>query len=119
MSSRIVSVLFVLLGAALWIVISLLAGVQEAWDHSSYWRFGYALLALFSAAGGYWLPRKPWRWPLFLVLGQFLTMFVQNPTANLLPLGIVFLGIVSVPLLVPAYLGALIKNRRAKGAETG
>jgi len=117
MSSRTIAVSWIILGAALWLAFSIIGGVQEAWDHSTYWRLGYPLPALISGVGGYLIPLKPWRWPLFLVVGQFFTMFVQNPTSNLLPLGILFLGIVSLPLLIPAYLGALLIRPRTQGAK--
>ena len=109
--SRILGVIWVLLGAMAWIGFSLYAGGGEAWDHPAYWRVGYPLLCLLAGIGGYAVPAKPQVWPFLLMGGQLLVMFGQNPSANLLPLGVLLLAIMAVPMLVPAYLGAFLRRR--------
>jgi hypothetical protein len=86
-------------------------GGREAWDHTAYWQIGYPLLGLLAGLGGYFGHEKPWLWPLLLVAGQFAVLFFANPTGSLLPLGVIFMLFTAAPMMIPAYIGAVIERR--------
>ena len=65
-----------------------------------------------------WLiPRQYGRWAFLPFLGQAVGAFVQNPTANLLPLGLIMFAILGALCLLPAVIGARLgKMRENRGA---
>ncbi len=99
-------------GAVGWILTMLLGDRREAWDSPYYFQIAYPLFALTAAVLGYLRPGHPWRWALGLALGQALVAFVQNPTANLLPLGLIAFAIYSSPLILAAMFGTKLRRWR-------
>ena len=99
-------------GALIWIVISLIAGVPEAWDDALYWKAGYPALGLISLVGGYLAWEKPWRWAVAVMASQMVVMLVQRGYGTLLPIGGIMFLLLSLPLFAPAYLGAWIAQKR-------
>ena len=58
-------------------------------------------------------PRGAWRWATFLATGQACAMVVFAPGGTglgLLPLGLISILLLSLPLLVPVYLGVLAER---------
>ncbi len=101
-----------LIGGAGWILVMKLGHRREAWDSPYYFQLAYPLFGLTTLALGYFRPGRPWRWPLGIAVGQALIAFIHNPTANLLPLGLIAFGVMSVPLILPALLGRRIRRWR-------
>ncbi len=109
-------------GVGVWLGVSLVAGVREAWDHPLYWQAGYPVLAVAAGVGGF-LVRSAWRPPLLLAASQFVAMLVINVAkgvgAGLLPLGLIVSGFMSLPLVVPAFLGTLAARHAGNVAPPG
>jgi hypothetical protein len=103
-----------ILGAIIWISISFLVGEDEAWDSKYYFLYGLPLMMFASGVFGYIKPKRPWRWGIAIVFSQALVLWLKNPTANLLPLGIVVFGFISVPCIAAAYFGSFLKLRKLK-----
>lgn len=103
----------VLVGIAVWIGVSSLSGRKEAWDSDSFFRIGMPVVCVASAVLGFLEPNKPWRWGVAPFVGQFVWMLLTQGPGNLLPLGVVVFGILSVPPIVTARMGAFFGKRRA------
>jgi len=65
------------------------------------------------AVVAYLVPVRVWRWAMFPFWAQALVAFLQNPTANLLPLGLIVFSMFGAVCLVPASIGAQMGRRRA------
>lgn len=104
-------VISAVIGAGIWLVISLLTGKQEAWDSSYYFLYGLPLMAVVTGALGFVCPVRPWRWGGMIMVSQALIAILQNPMANLLPLGLVVFAVLSLPLILTAHIGAFIRNK--------
>jgi hypothetical protein len=98
-------------GMLSWIVLARLGHRSEAWDAPLYFQLGIPVLALLSALLGYLEPMRAWRFGLAPYAGQGLVMFALNPGGNL-PLGLITLGILSLPGIAAATLGAWLSKRR-------
>lgn len=55
---------------------------------------------------GFLVPERAWRWAFVPFGAQALVGIFQNPTANLLPIGLIVFAFFGVACLVPAYIGA-------------
>ena len=104
-------------GAAAWLVPWLLFGGKEAWDHWSYFAVSLPLMAIVSAYAGFAANTRWWRWPLTLLLAQYLTALVlARGLGNLFPLGIVAFAIFTVPMVMTTWIGAWLRKRRERHA---
>ncbi len=99
-------------GALGWILTMVLGDRQEAWDSPYYFKATYPMFALTAVALGYLHPVRPWRWALGIALGQAAVAFVRNPTANLLPLGLIMFALYSAPLILAAMAGTRFRRWR-------
>jgi peptidoglycan/LPS O-acetylase OafA/YrhL len=104
-------IIAVVCGLAIWTSISAVSGTSEAWDSPLYFTYGVPASAMVSGVQGYIWPARPWRWPVVIMLSQALLAVAQNPTANLLPLGLIAFGLLAIPGLLTAYLGAFLRNK--------
>ena len=95
-------------GAAAWVVVTMAGGRREAWDSPLYFTYALPLLALTEASVAYFVPVRVWRWAMFPFWAQAVVAFLQNPTANLLPLGVIVFSVFGAVYLVPAVIGAQI-----------
>ena len=101
-------------GMALWFAGAEFTGRREAWDSGLYWSLFYPLAVVACGLLGYFFPERPWRWALVLFFAQCLAMGIRNgEIGNLLPLGLVLFGVLSLPGVAVAKLGAKIKGRGA------
>lgn len=98
-------------GAFVWLAICYFGGKREAWDAEVYHWAGIPLFCLYSFIAGYLIPRRAWRWGFAVMLPQPLIMVIQNPHANLLPIGLVVLCFLSIPTVASAWLGAWLSRR--------
>ena len=84
-------------GAAIWIFIALASGRNEAWDSSLYFSVGIPAVCLVSMAFAFFGPKRSWRWGVLPMVGQFVWMLLSLGPGNLLPLGVIVFGVLSIP----------------------
>ncbi len=101
-------------GVSVWALVSAASGKREAWDSSLYFSVGMPIVCVVSAALGFFEPRHSWRWGVAPLVGQFFWVLLTQGPGNLLPLGVVAFGILSVPLIITARIGAFFGNKGAK-----
>jgi hypothetical protein len=104
-------------GAAIWALVSLASGRAEAWDSPLYFSVGIPAGCLISMAFAFFEPERAWRWGVAPFVGQFLWMLVSKGPGNLLPLGIVAFGVLSIPSIIAAWVGASIAKRWVRRDE--
>jgi hypothetical protein len=100
-------------GAAAWLVVSLAGGRREAWDSPLYFLYALPVIAVTAAIVSYKAPARAWRWAMFPFWSQAVVAFVQDPTANLLPLGLIVFSIFGAVCLIPATIGATAGRKAA------
>ncbi len=106
-------------GAVGWLAIAQLSGRREAWDSELYFAWFLPSLALLAGALGYFAPERVWRWAFVPFGAQAAVALVRNPTANLLPLGLLVFGFYGALCLLPAWAGAALRRwweRRRTGS---
>jgi peptidoglycan/LPS O-acetylase OafA/YrhL len=101
------------IGAATWMAVSMFGGRREAWDSPLYFTGALPVIAIAVGVVAYLVPVRVWRWAMFPFWAQALVAFVQDPTANLLPLGLIVFSIFGAICLVPASIGAAMGRGRA------
>ncbi len=114
---KIVLASLILLGLGVWLGICLATGKREAWDAGMTFVLSLPVLYLASGFAGYAAPRKPWRWGLAAFAAQPVLLMIQNPSAGLLPIGLILFGILSVPGILCAYIGARLSPHRKSNKE--
>ena len=100
-------------GIFVWVAISSVSGRREAWDSQWYFLVGMPVVCLASAALGAIEPNQAWRWGVVPLAGQCTWMLLTQGPGNLLPLGIVVFGVLAIPSIVTARIGALLGRSRA------
>lgn len=100
-------------GALVWALMSASSHKREAWDSDLYFTVGLPAVCLLSAVLGYLQPDKPWRWGAAPLAGQGSWLLITQGPGNLLPLGIVLFGILALPSIFTAKLGARMAKKRA------
>ncbi|MBX3329681.1 MAG: hypothetical protein KF722_04710 [Nitrospira sp.] len=103
----------VAIGIVVWIGISMVSGRREAFDSGLYYSIGMPVVCVASATFGFLEPKKSWRWGILPLLGQFSWMLLTQGPGNLLPLGMIFFGILSVPSIITARIGAFLGRKHA------
>ncbi len=101
-------------GALLWLVTAGVSGRREAWDSSLYWTVAYPLGIGLAGGLGYWVPHKPWRWGLAVMLAQALALVTSGSDFGLLPLGLIVFSILALPAVGVAALMAKFRLRSGK-----
>ncbi len=99
------------IGAATWIVVSVLGGRREAWDSPLYFTVALPVIAVAVAFVAYRVPVRIWRWAMFPFWAQALVAFLQDPTANLLPIGLIVFSFFGAVCFLPASIGAQFGRR--------
>jgi hypothetical protein len=99
-------------GALLWLGTMGVSGRSEAWDSPLYWSVTYPLCLVLAGACGYFEPVRPWRFALTLMLVQPVVMILTSGGGlSLLPLGIIMFGILALPAILIARIGAWLRLR--------
>jgi hypothetical protein len=98
-------------GAIGWIAIAALTDRREAWDSDLYFTWFLPSIALIVGALAYFAPERAWRWAFAPFAAQAVVAFVQNPTANLLPLGLIVFAFYGALCLIPVKVGTAIRRR--------
>jgi hypothetical protein len=104
----------IICGAMVWALVSAVTGKREAWDSGLYFSAGMPIICVVSAVLGFVEPSRSWRWGVTPLAGQFFWMLFTQGPGNLLPLGVVAFGILSVPSIITARIGAYFGNKRAE-----
>jgi hypothetical protein len=100
-----------IVGAAAWLVVAKVTGKREAWDSDAYFSLAMPAVCLASFVCGVVEPLRSWRWGVSPLVGQFLTMLVTQGVGNLLPLGIIVFGVLSLPSILTARVGAFVRGK--------
>ena len=103
----------VVAGIIVWVVVSAVSHKREAWDSKWYFLACMPVVCLLSAILGFVEPDRPWRWGVTPLAGQFFWMLLTQGPGNLLPLGVIVFGILSVPSVLTARLGAFVGKKAA------
>jgi hypothetical protein len=98
-------------GAVGWVTISQLTHRREAWDSELYFTWFLPSAALVVAALAFFAPDRAWRWAFVPFGAQAVVAFVQNPTANLLPLGLLVFAFYGALCLLPMWAGTTLRRR--------
>lgn len=101
-------------GILVWAAVSNATGRREAWDSQWYFLVSIPVVCIVSAVLGFVEPRRAWRWGVVPLVGQFSWMLFTQGPGNLLPLGVVMFGVLSVPSIITARIGAFLGNKRAQ-----
>ena len=105
-------------GVAVWLVPWLLLGGKEAWDHWSYFVISLPIMAVVAAYAGFRTKSRWWRWPLALLVAQYVTsLALAGGLGNLFPLGMVAFAIFTVPMVITAWIGAFLGKRSERHAS--
>jgi hypothetical protein len=102
------------IGIVVWVAVSTVSGRREAWDSEWYFLIGTPVVCVASAVLGFLEPSRPWRWGVAPLAGQFSWMLLTQGPGNLLPLGMVVFGILSLPSIITARIGASVGIKYAK-----
>jgi hypothetical protein len=98
-------------GAVTWLLVSFFGGRREAWDSPLYFMVVMPVVAMTAAAVAFYVPSRPWRWAMLPFAGQAIVAFLQNPTANLMPLGLIVFFVLGLVCLVPTWVAAFAGRR--------
>ena len=109
-------ILSILIGAGTWWIVGLWSGIEEAWDGGLYWSIGIPAMAVGALCIGIKWPSKPWRWGLLLGAGQAIALFIQTfpDIPNLWPVSLVIFAVLSLPLVLAAWLGSFLRRKRSE-----
>jgi hypothetical protein len=97
-------------GAIGWLAIGQATHRREAWDSELYFTWFLPTLALVVGGLAFFAPQRAWRWAFVPFGAQAAVAFVQNPTANLLPLGLLVFAFSGALCLLPAWMGAGVRH---------
>ena len=110
LSDRTAFIIAAVAGGLGWLVISTTTGRREAWDSEAYFGLFLPAISILTAWLGFLAPVRAWRWAFVPFGAQAVVAFLQNPTANLLPLGLIVFAMFGVICLVPTLVGAWFRR---------
>jgi hypothetical protein len=84
---------------------------REAWDAPLYFTLVFPLIAAMAGVIAFIEPRMAWRWAAIPFGAQALVAIVKDPTANLMPLGLIVFAILGGLCAIPASLIAWLRRR--------
>lgn len=100
-------------GAAGWLMLGAGRASGEGWDNPLYFSLFMPLLIALAFLCGFLLPARPWRWSATMFGAQALVAFAANPTASLLPIGLVVFAVLAVPCLIAGHGGSRLRRALA------
>ena len=104
-------------GILVWIALSAATGRKEAWDSPWYFSAGIPVMCAVSMVLAFFAPVRSWRWGVTPLAGQFVWMLLSQEAGNLLPLGVVAFGVLSVPSILAARVGSFFGRKWAATSE--
>lgn len=99
-------------GVVLWTLTAAIGGRTEPWDAPGYWSVAYPLAIALAGVLGYVFPQRPWRWAVVLMFMQGAVMLFSGSGLGLLPLGLIVLGVLSLPAVAFASFAARLSQRK-------
>ena len=102
------------IGILVWVAVSTVASKSEAWDSPLYFVVGMPLLCVVAGVFALIEPNHPLKWAVVPLAAQAAWMFMTQGFGNLAPLGVLFFGVLAIPLFIAARIGAFLGKRRAK-----
>jgi len=93
------------------IALGTMGSRREAWDSPSYWSIGLPALILAALVCGFFARRRQALVGYAPFLGQLLAMVARAGTDNLLPVGVIFMGIIGLSGVAAAFVGAFLGKR--------
>jgi hypothetical protein len=97
-------------GVVVWSLVTAITGRREAWDSELYFTLGIPTVSLVAGILGYVEPQRWWRWGILPLAGQLVSVLVTQGLGNLLPVGVIAFGLLALPSVVTAKLGALFAS---------
>ena len=101
-------------GAAVWAFIAHASGRAEAWDSGVYFAVGIPAMCVISFVLALFQPERSWRWGVFPMVGQLVWLLLSEGSGTMLPLGVILFGVLSIPGIVAARIGASIATKRQR-----
>jgi hypothetical protein len=98
-------------GASTWWYVAAVTHRREAWDADLYFTMAFPLIAAVAVVLAFLYPWKPWRWAMIPFAAQAIAGVVKDPTANLLPLGLIMFAVLGGLCAIPAALVARVRAR--------
>ena len=112
MSKHLPLLISAVVGAGTWIGIGIWSDRMEAWDSPIYWSAGFPFMLIAVLLIALRWPEKPWRCGITVMVAQAFVGFIQAfPHINLWPLSLFLLLVLSLPLVLAASLGSIIRKR--------
>jgi uncharacterized membrane protein YfcA len=108
----IASVLSILFGSVVWFAFRKITGEHDPQGHIDYWKYGYPILVLGAGILSFFFTERPWRWAAYIILMQvILGLTLARGDLNLLPIGLIFHAIITIPAVISGYFGAWLRKR--------
>ena len=102
-------------GAILWMVFKNIAQSQDPTEQISYWIIGYPISIVLSGVMGIIFSDRPWRWGICIIGIQFvLGLVTMGGDLNLVPPGMVFYALLTVPCCLLGNVGSQISEKWRK-----
>ena len=98
-------------GASTWWYVAAVTHRREAWDADLYFTMAFPIIVGAAMVLAFLYPWRPWRWAMMPFGAQALATLVKDPTANLLPLGLIMFAIFGGVCAIPAVLVARLRAR--------
>jgi hypothetical protein len=98
-------------GVAVEIIISQIGQRRESWDSPYYWTFGVPAMIAGALISGFLARRSRVIIGYAPFLGQLIAMVVRTGGGSMLPLGVIFSGIIGLSGVAAASVGASLGKR--------
>lgn len=109
-----------LIGLTVWTGLSALSGLREAWEMPAYFYVGLPMMMAAVSVASFHMPRRIWRWPLWLVAGHQAGVFIvglgMQSGLSLVILLLALAVLLSALFSVPAVVGSMVARRIAQRA---
>ncbi|MCK5602844.1 hypothetical protein KAR91_13265 [Candidatus Pacearchaeota archaeon] len=112
MSKHLPLLISAVVGAGTWVGIGTWSGTKEAWDSPLYWSVGFPLMLIAVLLIALKWPEKPGGCGMTVMVAQAFVGFTQAfPHVTLWPFSLLLLLVLSLPLVLAASLGSIIRKR--------
>jgi membrane protease YdiL (CAAX protease family) len=98
------------LGLVVWILISELSGIVEAWDSLYYYIIGLPIMFVAAGFAGYFAPSNCWKWGIAVVILQPVALFTKSKPDPLMIVGLLFFIFFILLSIGSAYLGKRLRE---------
>ena len=103
------------IGFGIWTLLSAFSGLRDAWEMPVYFYVGLPLMMAAVSVASFHMPRRIWRWPLWMVGGHQAGVFVvglgMQSGLSLLILLMALAILLAALLSFPALIGSMAARR--------